>query len=86
MRRYPVGIIHDAGGGSVHRGPGREPVVTYRLVLPPDCPAQVLLPKLPIDSTIIFFVLNIIVGLRPSVDVEREGLDIAEPGERAYHA
>ena len=23
-----------------------EPVVTYRLVLPPDCPAQVLLPKL----------------------------------------
>ncbi len=25
------GIIHDAGGGSVHRGPGREPVVTYRM-------------------------------------------------------
>ncbi len=25
------GIIHDAGGGTVHRGPGREPVVTYRM-------------------------------------------------------
>lgn len=25
------GIIHDSGGGSVHRGPGREPVVTYRM-------------------------------------------------------
>jgi len=37
-------------------------------------------------SAIIFFVLNIIVGLRPSVDVEREGLDINEHGERAYHS
>ncbi len=25
------GIIHDEGGGAVHRGPGREPVVTYRM-------------------------------------------------------
>ncbi len=25
------GIIHDSGGGSVYRGPGREPVVTYRM-------------------------------------------------------
>ncbi|MFG1392111.1 ammonium transporter [Xanthobacter agilis] len=37
-------------------------------------------------SAIIFFVLNIIIGLRPSVDVEREGLDINEHGERAYHS
>jgi len=25
------GMIHDAGGGTVRRGPGREPVVTYRM-------------------------------------------------------
>jgi choline dehydrogenase-like flavoprotein len=25
------GMIHDEGGGTVHRGPGREPVVTYRM-------------------------------------------------------
>ncbi len=37
-------------------------------------------------SAIIFFVLNIVVGLRPSVEVEREGLDINEHGERAYHS
>ncbi|MBB6309318.1 ammonium transporter [Xanthobacter tagetidis] len=37
-------------------------------------------------SAIIFFVLNIVVGLRPSADVEREGLDINEHGERAYHS
>jgi choline dehydrogenase-like flavoprotein len=25
------GIIHDQGGGAVHRGLGREPIVTYRM-------------------------------------------------------
>jgi len=25
------GMIHDEGGGTVHRGPGREPLVTYRM-------------------------------------------------------
>lgn len=25
------GMIHDEGGGTVHRGPGREPYVTYRM-------------------------------------------------------
>lgn len=25
------GLIHDEGGGTVHRGPGREPLVTYRM-------------------------------------------------------
>ena len=37
-------------------------------------------------SAIIFFVLNVVIGLRPSVEVEREGLDINEHGERAYHS
>jgi len=39
-----------------------------------------------VASAIIFFVINIIVGLRPTVDAEREGLDINEHGERAYHS
>lgn len=25
------GMIHDEGGGTVHRGPGREPIVTYKM-------------------------------------------------------
>jgi len=39
-----------------------------------------------IISAILFFVVNMIVGLRPSVEKEREGLDIVEHGERAYHS
>ncbi|QIB34108.1 ammonium transporter [Ancylobacter pratisalsi] len=37
-------------------------------------------------SAILFWIVNIIVGLRPSVEKEREGLDIVEHGERAYHS
>lgn len=36
-------------------------------------------------SAIIFKVIDIIIGLRPTIDEEREGLDIAEHGERAYN-
>ncbi len=36
-------------------------------------------------SAIIFYVIHLLVGLRVSPDVEREGLDINEHGERAYH-
>ncbi|MEW6257844.1 MAG: ammonium transporter [Pseudomonadota bacterium] len=39
-----------------------------------------------IGSAIIFFVVNAVVGLRVSVEKEREGLDITEHGERAYHS
>ena len=35
-------------------------------------------------SFILFFALDKTIGLRPSADVEREGLDINEHGERAY--
>jgi Amt family ammonium transporter len=35
-------------------------------------------------TAIIFFALKFTIGLRPTEDVEREGLDIAEHGERAY--
>ena len=36
-------------------------------------------------SAILFFIISIIVGLRVSVDKEREGLDLTEHGERAYN-
>jgi len=39
-----------------------------------------------IGSTIVFMVIKLIFGLRVSADVEEEGLDISEHGERAYHA
>ncbi len=35
-------------------------------------------------SALLFFVLDKTIGLRPTIDVEREGLDISEFGERAY--
>ena len=38
-----------------------------------------------IGSAILFFVIDKTLGLRPSVETEHEGLDIAEHGERAYH-
>ncbi len=36
-------------------------------------------------SAIIFKVVDVIVGLRVTVEAEREGLDLAEHGERAYN-
>jgi Amt family ammonium transporter len=36
-------------------------------------------------SLILFFVIDKVFGLRVSAEVEHEGLDIAEHGERAYH-
>lgn len=38
-----------------------------------------------IVSAILFFVVDKIFGLRPTEEVEREGLDINEHGERAYN-
>jgi Amt family ammonium transporter len=38
-----------------------------------------------IGSAILFKIVDIIVGLRPAVDQEREGLDIVDHGERAYN-
>jgi Amt family ammonium transporter len=38
-----------------------------------------------IISFILYFAIDKIFGLRPSAEVETEGLDIAEHGERAYH-
>ncbi len=38
-----------------------------------------------IGSAILFFVIDKVWGMRVSPEVEHEGLDIAEHGERAYH-
>ena len=38
-----------------------------------------------IGSAIIYKVVDLVVGLRPSVESEREGLDLASHGEVAYH-
>ncbi|WP_425231016.1 ammonium transporter [Sphingomonas sp.] len=38
-----------------------------------------------IGAAILFFVIDKTWGMRPSVEVEHDGLDIAEHGERAYH-
>ena len=38
-----------------------------------------------IGSAILYKVVDVIVGLRPSVEAEREGLDITDHGERAYN-
>jgi ammonium transporter, Amt family len=38
-----------------------------------------------VGSAILFKVVDVIIGLRPSVEAEREGLDITDHGERAYN-
>jgi ammonium transporter, Amt family len=38
-----------------------------------------------VGSAILFFIVNIVVGLRVTVEKEREGLDLTEHGERAYN-
>ncbi|MBY0382673.1 MAG: ammonium transporter [Xanthobacteraceae bacterium] len=36
-------------------------------------------------SAILYKIVDIVIGLRPTVDEEREGLDISDHGERAYN-
>ena len=38
-----------------------------------------------IGSLIVFGLIKVTIGLRVKEEVEREGLDIAEHGERAYN-
>jgi Amt family ammonium transporter len=37
-----------------------------------------------LGSLILYWLVNLLIGLRVSVEQEREGLDISEHGERAY--
>jgi Amt family ammonium transporter len=38
-----------------------------------------------VGTAVILGILSVITGLRVTVDKEREGLDLTEHGERAYH-
>ena len=38
-----------------------------------------------IVSAVLFLLVKLIVGLRPGIDHEREGLDLVDHGERAYN-
>ena len=38
-----------------------------------------------IGSAILYKIVDVIIGLRPTVEAEREGLDITDHGERAYN-
>jgi Amt family ammonium transporter len=38
-----------------------------------------------IGSAILFYIIDKTLGLRPSEDAEREGLDLSSHGERAYN-
>ena len=38
-----------------------------------------------VGTFVILVVLRVVVGLRPSTDQEREGLDLVDHGERAYN-
>ena len=38
-----------------------------------------------IGSLIVFMIIKLVFGMRVSEEIEEEGLDIAEHGERAYH-
>ncbi len=38
-----------------------------------------------IGSAVLFFIIDKTIGLRPSEEAEREGLDLSEHGERAYN-
>src|ERR1700758_2358897 len=38
-----------------------------------------------VGSAVLYKIVDLVVGLRPSIEEEREGLDITEHGERAYN-
>jgi Amt family ammonium transporter len=38
-----------------------------------------------VGAAVLFFIIDKVWGMRVSPEVEHEGLDIAEHGERAYH-
>ena len=68
--------------------PGELTVAAYDLVTAFTAQAKAVLMTLAwsgIGSAIIFAIVAAVVGLRPETDREREGLDIADHGERAYN-
>ena len=62
-----------------------EQVAVYA---PADPVAATQLPALPHlneNGTVIAFIVKAVVGLRPTEEVEVNGLDLAEHGEEGYH-
>ena len=86
-------LVNQALGGTgladYETKPGELVVGAYELA--PAVLAQVKAVLLTIvwsgvGSAVLYKVVDLIIGLRVSVDAEREGLDVAEHGERAYNA
>ncbi|MEQ1672084.1 MAG: ammonium transporter, partial [Hyphomicrobium sp.] len=68
--------------------PGELTVGTYDMITQLTAQAKAVGTTLlwsGIGSAILFKLVDIIVGLRPVTDQEREGLDITDHGERAYN-
>lgn len=74
-----AGIVdYAAGGASVYPGMATQVTAQLKGVL-------TTLVWSGIGSTIVFGLIKFTIGLRVKEEVEREGLDIAEHGERAYN-
>jgi Amt family ammonium transporter len=67
--------------------PGTLQVAPYDFVIMMTAQAKAVIFTLlfsGIGSFILFKLVDLLIGLRPNLDMEREGLDLAEHGERAY--
>ena len=95
--RHRARVPHHAPGGDVGGAgipdysskPGELAVGTYEFGAAFMAQVKAVLFTLVfsgVGSLILFKIVDVIVGLRVAPDAEREGLDIAEHGERAYHA
>jgi Amt family ammonium transporter len=74
-----AGIVdYTAGGAAVYPGLVPQVIAQLKGVL-------TTLVWSGIGSTIVFGIIKLTIGLRVKEEVEREGLDIAEHGERAYN-
>jgi Amt family ammonium transporter len=88
-----TGILVDQGLGGTgipdyEAKPGELAIAAYELA--PAVMAQLKAVSLTlvwsgVGSAILYKVVDLVIGLRVPVDAEREGLDLAEHGERAYN-
>ncbi len=85
-------VVHVALGGAgipdYETKPGELVAGTYELIPAIWAQAKAVLFTLAfsgIGSFILFKIVDVVVGLRVTADREREGLDLAEHGERAYN-
>ena len=85
-------LVHTAFGGAgipdYEAKPGELAVGTYEFGTAVWAQVKAVLFTIAwsgIGSFILFKIVDVIVGLRVTADREREGLDLAEHGERAYN-